>query len=232
MNDSPSFQPVYHLIRAFEPWVHHSIGPVLPVQAMLDARYLLPEPQECRLKDGRSILIRPVLAGDAKEVLDLEYAVVAQGAGVVKVLADLPSDEEEMLPYVDEWAKMSPVEGVRLVAVLDGRLVADATAERLSPTLVNHVAILTLQVHPEVQGQGIGRMMLLGLLEWAHQLLRESNRPLKRLEMYVLSENIRAQSLYRSVGFQLEGVRRCFHRAIDGSFHDDYVMGLLLDLES
>lgn len=179
-------------------------------------------------RDGRSVLIRRAAPADAAQLLELERAVVAAGHGVVKVLADLPVDAQAMQPHVDDWVHRHPSAGIRLVAVLDGRVMADATAERLRPTLVNHVAVLALQVHPEAQGQGLGRLVLEGLLAWAQDASGPRLPAITRLELYVRADNRRAQNLYRSVGFQLEGVRRSLVRGADGTFHDDCVMGLLL----
>ena len=178
--------------------------------------------------EGGPVLIRPVVSRDADGLLELERAVVAAGQGVVKVLADLPTHVRETQPQVDAWVHRDPSEGTRLVAVLDGQVVGEGTAERLAPTLVNHVAVLALQVHPEAQGQGLGRLVLEGLLAWAGDAAGPRLPAITRLELYVRADNHRARKLYESVGFQLEGVRRGFARDVDGTLHDDCVMGLLL----
>ena len=49
---------------------------------------------------------------------------------------------------------------------------------------------------------------------------------LKRLELYVRSDNHAAQALYRGLGFHHEATRAKFVALDDGTFIDDYVMAL------
>lgn len=181
------------------------------------------------LRDGQEVTVRPVRAEDIAGLLELERAVVADGRGVVRVLADLPTDPELTRPDVQEWIDLDPRDGVRLVALRGGQIVADATVRRLRPSLVRHVAVLALGVHPAVQGQGLGRLIFREILSWAREHASSGEHPLVRLELYVRADNHRARALYRSEGFVQEGLRRAFVREPDGRYHDDCVMGLLLE---
>ncbi|MDT7608606.1 MAG: [ribosomal protein S18]-alanine N-acetyltransferase [Pseudonocardiales bacterium] len=65
--------------------------------------------------------------------------------------------------------------------------------------------IHTIGVHPEQQGQGVGRRLLAGLLRHADEL-----RAAVFLE--VRTDNEVALELYRSTGFERLGVRRNYYR--------------------
>jgi ribosomal protein S18 acetylase RimI-like enzyme len=65
-----------------------------------------------------------------------------------------------------------------------------------------HVGVLGMAVAAEVRGQGIGRQLITAALAQAAQ------RGLTRIELTVHSENAAAQALYKSVGFELEGILR------------------------
>jgi RimJ/RimL family protein N-acetyltransferase len=65
--------------------------------------------------------------------------------------------------------------------------------------------------------------MITSAIEWARR------NDFIRIQLEVLKSNERAISLYRKLGFELEGVKRKAVRRDDGSFEDVFVMALLLD---
>ena len=66
-----------------------------------------------------------------------------------------------------------------------------------------HETTLGISVKAGWRGQGIGRRMMGQALEWA----RESG-VVRRVQLEVLHENVRARKLYEELGFVEEGVRR------------------------
>lgn len=82
-----------------------------------------------------------------------------------------------------------------------------------------HVFQLTIVVHPGHVERGIGRALLGDLLEWARHDARVG-----RVELKVRAGNLRAQNLYRSMGFVEEARFRHRVRRIDGAFEDDLGM--------
>lgn len=76
-------------------------------------------------------------------------------------------------------------------------------------------------VDADAAGRGIGS----GLLAAADQQAR--HRGLRRLELTVMADNLRALGLYLRGGFQVEGLRRQA-LARDGATVDEYYMGKLL----
>jgi ribosomal protein S18 acetylase RimI-like enzyme len=84
----------------------------------------------------------------------------------------------------------------------------------------SHAGVLGIAVGLPWRGQGVGRQ----LIETA--LAAADARGLARVELTVHSENVNAQALYRSVGFEMEGVHR---RAwsLDGRFFDVFAMARL-----
>ena len=94
--------------------------------------------------------------------------------------------------------------GVYLVAEQDGEPVGEATLTPLRPAWCGHVGVLGMHVDPSAQRRGIGRALLSALIERAPGL------GLRRLELYVRTDNHRAIRLYRSVGFVVEGASHRF----------------------
>lgn len=68
---------------------------------------------------------------------------------------------------------------------------------RLAHTLTS----LTIAVHPDAQGMGVGGRLFRALL----QEVRENLPEIHRVELIVQESNTRARRLYESVGFVAEG---------------------------
>ncbi len=111
-----------------------------------------------------------------------------------------------------------------LVAVVDGT--AAGYAALTAPTRLasnSHVLELRgLAVIPAHQHQGIGRELLDAAIDEARA------RGARRLTLRVLSTNRRARELYRSAGFEIEGVLR-EEFLIDGAYVDDVLMAIRIN---
>jgi putative acetyltransferase len=135
---------------------------------------------------------------------------------MVTTEADLPADEAGYLEFLR--TARARKDGVWIVAADGERVIGQVTLARLRATLVRHVALLGIQVHPEAQGRGLGRALMERAIAWA------ASTDVLRIELYVRADNERARRLYASLGFVVEGVRRDFVRLPDGTFVDDLVM--------
>ncbi len=82
-----------------------------------------------------------------------------------------------------------------------------------------HVGRIELMVAPAHRGQGIGRALLRGAIQFAEQCPH-----LDKLSLTVFADNDRAIGLYRSLGFVEEGHRRGEYREADGKLRDDLLM--------
>ena len=80
---------------------------------------------------------------------------------------------------------------------------------------------LVIGVDSAVAGRGIGRDLLVAAEQEA------AGRGLTRLELTVMTDNLRALGLYLRCGFQVEGLRR-HALARDATMIDEYYMGKLL----
>jgi putative acetyltransferase len=109
-----------------------------------------------------------------------------------------------------------------VVAISDAKLVAFAGLY-VHGDLLDHCASLMLGVCEEAQGRGIGSTLMAILLATAK--LRAN---LRKVQLTVFTDNTLAIRLYRSFGFQFEGLHRCFSRRGDG-YVDAYSMAVIFD---
>ena len=120
--------------------------------------------------------------------------------------------------YRAKIAKLA-VDGRYIVAEENGTPIGHAFLDPMPMRANTHVFQLTIVVHPGYVERGIGRALLGDLLEWARRDARVG-----RIELNVRAGNLRAQNLYRSMGFVEEARFRNRVRRIDGVFEDDLGM--------
>jgi RimJ/RimL family protein N-acetyltransferase len=160
-------------------------------------------------------MIRPAVQDDAAQVLALYKAVAAVPGGIAR------TPDEVSLEYVTAFMRRAQEGGLEFVFEEGGRILGEIHAFRPGIACFAHVlSDLTIAVSPAGQGRGIGRRLFEALLgELAHDITR--------VELFVRPSNIRAQALYRSLGFVEEGRLRARINDAAGVPEDDIIMGWL-----
>lgn len=108
----------------------------------------------------------------------------------------------------------------QLVAVDDGRVVGWCDVVPKPRESLRHSGVLGMGVASTHRGRGVGRRLLAATLELA------AAGGLTRIELIVRGDNAPAIGLYRSFGFETEGVLRDYIR-IGGSAYDALMMARL-----
>lgn len=110
-------------------------------------------------------------------------------------------------------------EGLYVVAERSGLVVGHALLEPNRLESLAHVYSLTIVVHPNNLGQGVGQALMTVLLEWAR-----AQPGLLKIELRVRETNSHARRLYEKFGFVEEG--RLEKRILlpDGTFIADITM--------
>jgi len=162
----------------------------------------------------RLVTIRAGRVDDAPAIQALYQAVAATAGGIAR------APDEVTLEYVDAFVSDSLSRGVLLVAELAGLpgVAGEVHVYRSSLRIFSHVlGDLTVAVHPEAQGQGIGRRLFIRLLD----VVRAEHPDVTRVELITQESNHRALRLYESVGFQREGRLEGRIRGPDGTLDAD-----------
>lgn len=157
--------------------------------------------------------LREFVPADAAGVLALDHACAELGEGMVL-------DRDQLGDDVTEVERRSIGSALQRVFVVEcaGEIAGYASVKKLFPARLRHVGVLAVAVHPAFQRRGFGRALVCEVISWAER------GDVCRLELYVRSDNARAISLYRSVGFELEGIRRGFIKTSSGDLIDDFIM--------
>lgn len=164
-------------------------------------------------------VLRPLGPMDASDVLDL-YRAAASGRGG---LARRPDEID--LAYVQAFLTRASAGGVTLGARVGGMLAGEIHATRIGPRQFDHVLTdLTVAVHPDFQGLGIGQALFQGLFKAAANLTPR----IERVELMAREGNADAIRLYERLGFVIEGRFPGRVRLEDGTVEADIAMGLSL----
>ncbi|MES2124869.1 MAG: N-acetyltransferase [Gemmatimonadota bacterium] len=160
-------------------------------------------------------MIRDGTLDDIDAVLALHQAVASRNGTLARASDEITRDATE------RTVERSLATGVFLVALDDGALIGAIECYVLGPRQFAHVlGELTVAVHPEHQGKGVGRELFRRMLD---RII--ATRPdITRVELMVRGDNEGAQRLYRSLGFRDEG--RLVGRVClpDGTILDDVAM--------
>jgi len=81
--------------------------------------------------------------------------------------------------------------------------------------------MLGISVVSQAQGRGVGRALMQALCDYADNWAQ-----ILRIELTVFADNERAQALYRSFGFRVEG-RHCAYAMRHGIYADVFAMARL-----
>jgi putative acetyltransferase len=161
--------------------------------------------------------IRPLTPVDAPIVFALHQAAASiEGSGLAR------SQEEITMDYVQAFVERAWRSGVTLGAFHDDHLVGEIHAARLGPRQFDHVlGDLTIAVHPEAQGNGVGSLLFAAFFEAAASVIPA----ITRVELTARSGNAGALRLYERLGFIREGRLVGRVRLPNGAVEDDIPMG-------
>lgn len=173
-----------------------------------------------------AVAIRPATVDDIEPVQSLHQMVANISGGLARFADEITTD------YVAGFIASSLADGIIVVAVRSDtqQIIGELHAygygvRRLAHTLTS----LTIAVHPDAQGLGVGHKLFRALLDE----VRTHRLDIARVELIVQESNTRARRLYESVGFVAEG--RMLQAILDpqtGRLETDVPMAWLRERES
>jgi ribosomal protein S18 acetylase RimI-like enzyme len=170
------------------------------------------------MSDTPSYLVVPASKDDFAGIKTLYLQVARQGGGIARTEDEITDD------YIRHNLDTALARGISYIAKAGSTVVAEIHAYIPVPKLFSHVlSDLTIAVHPEYQGVGVGRAIFTALLDTV-----ENQHPnILRVELFVRESNLKAQAFYQSLGFQIEGHFAQRVRRPDGNLEADIPMAWL-----
>lgn len=175
--------------------------------------------QTITLRDGREVLLRPVRPEDAADMVVIQQQVVEEAISLVDDGLDTVEERAEELSKI-------PDGNLYLVAAHNGRVIGSVELHRSRPALMQHQAMLSIELHRDFRGSGLGSAMIRHAVEWAR------HNGLEMIRLGVLDSNPRAKALYERLGFTRTGHIPAFVKRRDGTYVGDTQMVLMLNATS
>jgi ribosomal protein S18 acetylase RimI-like enzyme len=165
--------------------------------------------------------IRTAEISDIERIEELYKAVARAGAGIAR------SENEITQAYVEKFVSRSLGNGLILVAENPSdpdQLIGEVHAYKAGIEVFDHMLTnLTIVVHPEFQGNKIGRTIFTIFQEEI-----ATNRPdVGRVELFTRESNTKAIKFYESIGFRIEGRLEMRIRTPDKNYEADIPMSWL-----
>ena len=168
-------------------------------------------PKAITLKDGSNITLRPLQKNDEKAFHAFFLAVPEPERMFIKHRV---MDRE----VIADWCRNIDLgRNLPLLALLDGKIVADATLHQHLGGWKRHIGRVSVLVHPQFRGRGLARALVSAIVEVAR------NCGLEKVEAEFIGEQEAAIKLFALLGFgQL--VRLHDHVKDMQSIKHDYVL--------
>ncbi|MGC8663769.1 MAG: GNAT family N-acetyltransferase [Thermoplasmata archaeon] len=164
--------------------------------------------------DGKIIIIRMAEDTDANGIIDCFNDVMSEE---IYLLGDVYLGGEEFLSM-----RIGDNENeLILVADHNKKIVGVLTLTKESFRKNNHVAVLGIAIRYGFRHLGIGTSLMQTSFEWARK------KGIEKICLEVFSTNTNAISLYKKLGFEVEGIKKKQFK-IRGEYVDDILMAKFL----
>jgi putative acetyltransferase len=152
---------------------------------------------------------------DADKILNLYREVAAIEGGLARTANEISPS------YVENFVSKAIATGILVVARQDGQIVGEIHAYALEPQVFAHVlGELTIAVHPDFQGSGIGKALFTELM----RRVAEDRPDIGRVELIARESNAKAIEFYKKLGFVVEGRMTNRIRSVGGGYEADIPM--------
>lgn len=174
--------------------------------------------KKAKLKDGSEVLIRELKKDDLDKSLAFFRALPKEDRAYLRVDVTKRDVVERRINA------MESEEISRLVAVVDGEIVADGSLERERQEWKKHIAELRLIVAHPYQRKGLGLLMARELFALG------ASKKVEEILVRIMAPQVGALSIFKRLGFHQDAVLHDYVKDIDGEKHDLILMRC--DLES
>ena len=177
--------------------------------------------QECRLRNGQVLVIRPARREDAARISEYINQIGGESDFLTFGKGGFAVSDEREGDFIEELAGSD--HELMLCAWIGDELAGHLVVTGSEKSRIRHVGEMGITVRKKYWGIRVGSELLKYLLKWA-----EASHVIRKINLRVRSDNERAIRLYQKAGFAEEG-RISREILIDGIFYSCIQMGILID---
>lgn len=149
-------------------------------------------------KDGRAYQIRRPVEGDAGSIIDYSKLVFASSDQLLTTVEEFTITLEGEVAWINSF-NHNP-NALALVAECEGQIIGLLFFMPNTKQKIMHTGEFGVNVHPQFRAVGVGKQLILSLLQWAR-----ANSRIEKVYLQVFATNQPAIQLYHSLGFVEEG---------------------------
>ena len=171
-------------------------------------------PKDIKLKDGSGCKLRPLRKDDEKGFHEFFLAVPEAERMFIKHRVIEPQ-------VIHEWCETIDLgRNLPLLALMDGKIVGDATLHQQLGGWKRHIGRVSVLVHPQYRGRGLARALVSEIVEIARQ------EGLEKVEAEFIGEQTAAIKMFALLGFSNLVRLEDYVKDMQAIPHDYILMGL------
>lgn len=179
--------------------------------------------RDSQLRGGQTLVIREAQKEDASLILEYINKVCTESDNLTFGEGEFGITPEKEAEVIEEIAKSD--NQLMICAFIEDKLVGQLVFRAGSRPRIRHSGEFGITVLKEYWGMGIGKELLSYLIAWAKE-----TQIIRKINLKVRSDNLKAIGLYTKIGFISEGtISREF--LIKGRFYSCIHMGMEINPE-
>src|SRR5262245_25843223 len=171
-------------------------------------------PKDIKLKDGTKSRVRPLRKDDDKAFHEFLLAVPESERMFIKHRVTEPAVIREWCQNIDLGRNLP------LLALMDGKVVGDATLHQQLGGWKRHIGRVSVLVHPKYRGRGLARALVSEIVDLARNL------GLEKVEAEFIGEQEAAIKMFALLGFSNLIRLEDYVKDMQAITHDYVLMGL------
>jgi ribosomal protein S18 acetylase RimI-like enzyme len=172
-------------------------------------------------KDGRTVIIREAKEQDAERMLSSASKALIDAPYMLSTVDDIKGLSVDDIQKTLKAYYENP-NYIQFIAEVDCKIVGSIDFKNGNKDKISHQGAFAMTVLPEYRNYGIGRALLVTLINWA-----KNNSKIEKVCLEVMEDNLGAIQLYKNLGFFDEG-RKAKGVKLDEGYQDLILMALFV----